>query len=120
MSRSALSILIFAIYVTLLGAVLVIVPNLLLSLFGIPPTQEVWIRVVGMLLLLISGLYYQMVRHDLTPIIRVTVPLRASVIVFFTAFALLDLVSPLLILFGAVDLAAAVWTALALRADSRS
>ncbi len=120
MSRASISILVFGIYLTLLGIILVTVPNLLLGLFGLPTTQEVWIRVVGMLLVLLSGIYYQTVRHDATAIMGITVPLRASVIVFFAAFVLLDLVEPIILLFGAVDLAAAVWTALALRADARS
>jgi hypothetical protein len=37
------------------------------------------------------------------------------VLVFFVAFALLGLAPPVLVLFGAVDAAAACWTALALR-----
>jgi hypothetical protein len=40
---------------------------------------------------------------------------RALVIVFFVAFVVLGLAEPLLIGFGLVDLAAAIWTALALR-----
>lgn len=42
---------------------------------------------------------------------------RSSVIVFFGAFVLLGFVSPVLILFGLVDLLGAVWTALALRSE---
>lgn len=35
-------------------------PNVLLAIFGIPATQEVWIRVVGML---VGFLGYYYVRH---------------------------------------------------------
>jgi len=34
-----------------LGLGLLLVPNLLLGLFGFPPSREVWIRVVGLLVL---------------------------------------------------------------------
>ncbi|MBW2261978.1 MAG: hypothetical protein JRG91_08410 [Deltaproteobacteria bacterium] len=120
MSRAALSVIAFGIYLAFLGPILVVIPNVFLSVFGIESASEVWIRVVGMLLFLLAFYYIQAARHELTVFLRATVYARASVIVFFTAFVLLGLAEPLLILFGAIDLAAAVWTALALRADSRS
>ena len=49
MSRSARSVFLFAIYLFVLGPVLLLAPNFLLSAFNIPETGEVWIRVVGML-----------------------------------------------------------------------
>jgi len=39
-----------------------------------------------------------------------TVPVRLSVIVFFAAFVFAGLAPPVLLLFGAVDFVAAVWT----------
>ena len=56
MSRSAFSLRVFSIYMFALGSVLVAAPNLLLSFFGFAVTQEVWIRVVGMLVLIIGYL----------------------------------------------------------------
>jgi len=41
MSKSAASVFVFAIYLFVLGTVLLVLPNLLLSLFGIPETGEV-------------------------------------------------------------------------------
>ena len=57
MTRPALRVFIYGIYLLLLGGVLVIAPNLLLSIFQIPSTTEVWIHVAGMLVLLL-GVYY--------------------------------------------------------------
>jgi hypothetical protein len=116
MSRPATSILVFAVYMLGLGLILLIAPNALLGLFGLPATSEVWIRVVGMLVLLLSFYYFQAARHELRLFFRWSVYARASVIVFFIAFVLLDFVSPVLILFGVIDLLGAIWTALALRA----
>lgn len=116
MTKAAFSVLVFSVYLYVLGAVLVVVPNLLLGLFRIPESHEVWIRVVGMLVLII-GLYYTVAaRHQLTPMLRATVVGRLAVLVFFIAFVLLDLAPPVLILFGVVDAAAAPWTWSALRA----
>jgi hypothetical protein len=42
------------VYVGLLGVVLLGVPNVLLAVFSLPGTTEVWIRVVGMLALILA------------------------------------------------------------------
>ena len=49
MSRAAVSLFVFGIYLLLLGTVLMVAPNAFLALFGLPSTHDVWIRVVAML-----------------------------------------------------------------------
>ena len=117
MTRPALSVFVFGIYLLLLGAVLVIAPNLLLSIFQIPPTTEVWIRVAGMLVLLLGVYYVLAARAELRPFFAWSVYVRASVIFFFIAFVLLGYAPSQLILFGVVDLLGALWTFFALRAS---
>ena len=46
-----------------------------------------------------------------------TVHTRALVIIFNIVFAALELVSPLIIMFGAIDIVGALWTFWALRKD---
>jgi F0F1-type ATP synthase membrane subunit a len=115
MTHAARSVLVFSIYLFVLGGTLVTVPNALLSVFRIPPTSEVWIRVVGVLVLVLGLYYAAAARRGLEEFFRLTVPARGAVLVFFVAFVLLGLAPPVLALFGAVDAAAACWTALALR-----
>ncbi|MCU0234997.1 MAG: hypothetical protein MUE90_13315 [Thermoanaerobaculales bacterium] len=115
MSHAARSISVFSIYLFVLGGTLVTVPNALLSVFRIPHTGEVWIRVVGVLVLVLGFYYAAAARRELQDFFRLSVPARGAVLVFFVAFALLGLAPPVLVLFGAVDAAAACWTALALR-----
>jgi len=119
MSRAAISLLAFGTYLLLLGTVLMVVPNPFLGLFGLPPTHDVWIRVVAMLVLILGCYDVLAARAELTPVFRWSVWLRASVIAWFAAFVVLGMVRPILLLFGAVDMAAAIWTAVALRADAR-
>jgi hypothetical protein len=118
MKKSSVSLLAFGIYLALLGIVLVIAPNFLLAVFGLPPTQEVWIRVAGVLCLILSFYYIQAVRDNVVPFFRWSVYARATVIIFFAAFVLLGFVRPILILFGLIDLAGAIWTWLALRSGT--
>lgn len=115
MSRAATSLFVFAIYLIGLGLILLLVPNSLLGMFGMPATSEIWIRVVGVLLLILAYYYIVACRAELRPILIASVYARASVIVFFAAFVLLNLAQPTLILFGGIDLLAAVWTWWALK-----
>jgi len=115
MSKPAKTLFVFGIYLVALGIVLIAAPNFLLSLFGVPTTDEVWIRVVGVVVLVLAFYDIQGARKEMVAYFLLTVYSRASVIVFFTAFVLLGMVKPILILFGAIDLAGAIWTALALR-----
>ncbi len=115
MGKSALSVFVFGLYYLLLGIILVVVPNFLLRLFSIPNTDEVWIHVVGVLVLILSFYAIQSARKEMTEFFKLTVYSRAPVILFFTAFVLLGFTPPVLILFGAIDLLGAIWTAWALR-----
>ncbi len=115
MSKSARSVFVFGLYLVVLGIVLVVAPNLLLGMVSLPSTTEVWLRVVGMLVLFLAFYYIQAARKGMTDFFQWTVYLRSTVIVFFVIFVLLGLAGPPLILFGALDLLGAIWTALALR-----
>ena len=50
MRQSSIRLVVFSIYCTLLGATLLIHPNSLLTVFGLAPTQEVYIRILGYIL----------------------------------------------------------------------
>jgi hypothetical protein len=115
MSKAAISILVFGIYLVLIGLGFLLAPNLVLGLFGFPATTEPWIRVVAVLVLILAYYYIQVARNEMIGFLRFTVHARAAVIVFFVAFVIFGLAQPMLIGFGVVDLLGALWTAWALR-----
>ena len=115
MSKAARSLFVFGIYLIVIGLGFLVMPNTPLALFGFPPTSEVWIRVMAVLLLILAVYYIYAAKNELTGFIRVTVFTRASVTVFFVAFVLLNMALPSLLLFAAVDLLAAIWTWYSLR-----
>jgi hypothetical protein len=117
MSKSAFSVKAFGIYLLVLGAGLTLAPNLLLSVFGMPTTSEVWIRVVGVLVFNIGVYYVYAARGEARAFFQASVYTRTLVLASLAAFAVLGLASPVLILFGAVDFAGGIWTQLALRAE---
>jgi hypothetical protein len=117
MSKAARSLFVFGIYLIGLGLILLLMPNLLLQVFGAPPTNEVWIRINGMFVLCLSFYYVQAARNELTLLIRWTVWTRVAVIFFFAAFVLLVAAPKALLLFGVIDLLSAIWTWFALKKD---
>lgn len=118
MSKATFSARVFAVYVFVVSTVLVVAPNVLLAIFGIASTSEVWIRVAGVLAFNIGIYAWVGARHR--PFLEASVYTRALVCAAFGVFALLGLASPVIVLFGLVDLAGGVWTWRALKADARA
>ena len=119
MSAGERSIFAWAIYLLALGAMLVVTPNALLNLFGFAPTEEPWIRVAGMLLIVLAFYCWRAAVEHVERFIAWSVPARAAVPVVFAVYVALGWAEWMLLLFGLVDLAGATWTQLALRADRR-
>ena len=117
MKNARVSILVFGIYMVVLGLALLVIPNVLLSLFDYPATTEIWIRILGFMVVVLGYYYIVAARYELTPFFRASVFGRPAVIVCFAGLVLLGMAQPVLILFGAIDLLGAIWTGLALRSS---
>ena len=115
MNAAGRSVFVFGIYQLVLGIVLVVVPNWLLGVLGLLGSTEVWIRVVGVLFLVVGFYDLQDGRKSLNDYYLWSIIARAVVFLFFVAFFLLGFMKPILIGFGAIDLAGAIWTLLALQ-----
>ncbi len=115
MSAAGRSLFIFGIYRVIVGLLLVIVPNTLLGVLGLPGTSEVWIRVAGVLVLIIAFYDLQAGRKSMNDFILWSIIARASVILFLAAFVLLGFAQPMLLVFGAVEVIGAAWTLIALQ-----
>ena len=120
MTPAARSLQVFGIYLLVLAVGLVLAPNVLLALFGMPPTQEVWIRILGLLVGIVGAYDVIMAVRSLSPLYMPTVFARAFAFVLLSAFALLQIGPPQLALFGVVDLLGALWTWRTLRVEPRA
>lgn len=120
MTKAAFSVFVFSIYMVLLGILLIAAPNVLFSLLHVGETQEVWIRVAGMLALYLGCYDFLASRQEWRILFRWSVAIRLTPVLAFSAFVILGLAPPILILFGLIDAAGALWTAAALRADARA
>jgi len=64
------------------------------------------------------GLYYVVAaRNELTPFIRWTTYTRPNLIIFLAILVMLGMAEPIIILFGVIELAGAIWISMALRSD---
>lgn len=117
MTRSAFSVLAFGLYIAALGVLFVLVPNLLLGLVNIPATDEVWIRLVGMLLLFMGFFYVQAGRHNLVPFFKWTLVTRGIAFFFALGFWLSGFISWIILAFWLGDLAGLLWTRYELRVE---
>ena len=115
MSSAARSVYVFGIYLIVIGGILMGSPNTLLAVLGIPATTEPWIRFAGMLVMVIGMLDVACARTEQIGFMRATVYTRIFAFLTFVVFAVLGIAPAILILFGVIDAAAALWTFTALR-----
>ena len=110
MKNATTSILVFGIYVVLAGLVFLLVPNIVLGVFGLPAANEVWIRVLGIVAVALGLYYIQASRENNRAFYAMTIWGR---VVFAVGVIVLAFTTPnhlQLILFAVIDLAGAGWT----------
>ena len=98
------------IYVLLAGAQLLFIPNVLLGIVGMEPTTEIWIRLMGMLVLVLSIYYYYMAKYGNDKVVWATVLGRLIFCGGLVVFVLLGLAKPALIGFAILETGLALWT----------
>jgi choline-glycine betaine transporter len=114
MSGVARSMQIWAIYATVVGLALLLIPNTLIGIFQIEETTEVWVRVVGGVVLVLTVLYWHIVSEGSRRMFQATVYGRGLFVVVAAVLAFTT--GPWqLILFAIVDAAGALWTYMANR-----
>ena len=119
MSRAAWSCAVFGVYAFAMGVGLVLAPNLLLGLFRFAPTDEPWASVAGAIALAIGVYYLVCARNEVEPFMRASIYGRTMFCCVTCALAW-RYQTPMLVVFGVVDLLGALWTAWALGRDARS
>jgi hypothetical protein len=115
MTPAARSVYYFGFYLYLTGLTLIAVPNMFLQTLQLPETNEVWIRILGVVVVALGFYYHRTGVQNNTAFIKLTVPVRVFVFISFTAFVLLGYAAPVIAGIGAVDLLGAAWTYFALK-----
>ena len=120
MSRARLSIFIYSIYLASGGLAMALIPNVILSLVGHPTTNEPWVRLFGALAFVLGAKGFNYSKLDIESMFQFDVYTRSFFASFLLVLVLIGYARPILLVWTVVDYSAALWTALAIRADRRS
>ena len=115
MSAAAISILVFGIYLIVIGTGFLIIPNTVLPIFKLPKTTEPWIRVLGSVVLILGFYYIISAQNEFIPFFWATVVGRVGILIIFVSLVLTKKAPTILILFGVIDTIGGIWTLLALQ-----
>lgn len=118
MDAAARSLVVFGAYLLLIAVGLAFAPNTVLGTLGLPATQEPWIRVLGLLAGIIGYYYIFAARQGLRSFYPATVHGRCIAALVFLGLAVTKVGPWQLLVFGAVDLIAALWTHFALKREA--
>lgn len=114
-TAAAWTVAFFGYYLVMLGLGLVFAPNLMLRGFLQPPTNEPWLRVLGIVATVLGGYYVAAGWGNAMVFIRATVWGRAVGAVAFTLLVLLGIAPKFILVMAAFDAAGALWTWRSLR-----
>lgn len=114
MSAPARSVFVWSIYLLVLGTWLLVAPNLLFAGLGLPETEEIWIRVVGILVVILALFFYDASINEARSFFVASVLARLFSAAAFLAFWITGEPWQLLV-FGLIDALGAVWTLTTLR-----
>jgi hypothetical protein len=106
-------------YVIISGLQLLLIPNFLLKTFGLEPTNEIWIRVLGMLVLVLSVYYYAMYKNGGKEVVRATVQGRLLFCAGLLIFVILGMAKPIMIVFVVIETCLALWTLSEIRQEAK-
>lgn len=117
MTKSSLSILVFAVYLASLSIAFIFFPNPFIMFFGFEETTEIWIRILGFILGVLAFYFFMAIADNAVHFYRWSVYARLSTLPVFLTFVLLGMAPPVLVIFGIIDAVCALWTAWALKKE---
>ena len=110
MDAAAKSLVAFGVYLLLNAVGLLIAPNMVLGLFGLPGTGEPWIRLLGLVAGVIGYYYIFASGRGLRAFYPATVHGRGVAALVILGLVVAKAAPWQLVIFGAIDLLGAIWT----------
>jgi hypothetical protein len=115
MTSAARSVFVFGVYVSIVGISVTLAPDAVLRLLRFPPAIDPWIRMVGVLSMVIGAYDIVSGRSHALANIRASVPIRIAFALLCAFLVILHFMPVSLLPLGGIDAAGALWTWLALR-----
>ena len=115
MNPACRTIYLFGFYPLLAGLSMIIAPALPLQLLGWPIEGLDWIRMLGVVTMIVGYYYLQLGRNDVLTFCKYSAQMRLLIPVVFTGMVFAFGMNPLYIALTAVDFLGGVWTWRALR-----
>ncbi len=100
MEATSLSIFVWGFFFLGMGASLLLVPGFLLPLFGFEKPKDIWVRVLGMVVLILGCYYIDMALHDVSRFFWLTVFGRYAIVLGYITMVALKMAKPALLMFG--------------------
>lgn len=118
MKNSSLSMLVFAVYLTILGLLCMFFPGVGLYL-GFDDVSGPWIRILGYVVLALAFFYFMAVRDQARNFYRWSVYARLPLALYFGILVVSNIAPPILLLIGIWDTCCALWTAVTLKNEMK-
>lgn len=115
MNPACRTIYLFGFYPLLAGLSMIIAPALPLQLLGWPIEGLDWIRMLGVVTMIVGYYYLQLGRNDVLTFCKYSAQMRLLIPLVFTGMVFAFGMNPLYIALTAVDFLGGVWTWRALR-----
>ncbi len=119
MSKSAKTVYFFSFYLFLVGLELTFIPNFFTKTAQLPEAHEPYIRVVGILAIILGVYYYQSAKNELTPFLKTTIAGRLIYFLGAVGLVVSQIAPPIFVAFGVVDLLGALWTWQTLKSEGK-
>lgn len=118
LSRATNSIRIYAIYLFLLGATLMVMPNVLMLGLWQPRVEEPWLRMVGVFVIPLGVYCWRAARSQHLDFFKWTVETRLLTVALFVLLVAGQWAPPVMLVFAAMEGLFAAWTWTGLRTDN--
>jgi hypothetical protein len=117
MTRAALSVYMYGLYLISSGLPFLLIPHFTLGMFGLSAGDDLWIRLVGVLLAVIGSFYVAAVLTRSDRMLIWSVPTRYATATLMAVMVALGEAGLALLVFAALDALTASLTWVAIRAD---
>ena len=118
MKSAAFTIKVFGTYVIVTGLGVMLIPALWLSLLGLPPPNEIWVRVLGLVTCVLGVYYWANGLANYRPFFVSSLYGRSIFCAGCIGLVVFASAPWQLIILGVIDLAGAAWTKMALAHES--